>query len=144
MALYSGPGQRRVLPPLVFGLGVLAHLARFGRRYDVVHTASFPYFSLLAAAAVRPLGRFGVIADWHEVWTRAYWEEYLGRAGGTVGWLVQRLCARVRQRAFCFSKLHARRLRDEGLRSVPTVLRGEYAGALAPAPPAGVVDEVVF
>jgi glycosyltransferase involved in cell wall biosynthesis len=100
MELYSGPGQRRVLPPLVFGLGVFRHLARFGRRYDVVHTASFPYFSLLAAAAVRPLGRFGVIADWHEVWTRAYWEEYLGRLGGTIGWLVQRLCARVPQRAF--------------------------------------------
>ena len=31
--------------------GVLWHLLRHGRRYDVVHTASFPYFSLLAAAA---------------------------------------------------------------------------------------------
>ena len=26
MALYDGPGHRRILPPLVFGLGVLAHL----------------------------------------------------------------------------------------------------------------------
>ena len=52
MKLYSGPGQRRILPPLVFGVGVLWHLARHGRRYDVVHTCSFPYFSLLAAALV--------------------------------------------------------------------------------------------
>src|SRR6516162_3736471 len=49
-------GRRRILPPLVFGLGVLAHLLRRGRRYDVVHTASFPYFSLLSAAAARRLG----------------------------------------------------------------------------------------
>ena len=43
-------GRRRILPPLVFGAGVLGHLLRHGRRYDVVHTCSFPYFSLLAAA----------------------------------------------------------------------------------------------
>ena len=55
MRLYSGPGRRRVLPPLIFGLGVLWHLLRHGHRYDIVHTCSFPYFSLLAAALVRSL-----------------------------------------------------------------------------------------
>ena len=50
-------GRRRILPPLLFGLGVLWHLFRRGRRYDVVHTASFPYFPLLAAAAVRKRAR---------------------------------------------------------------------------------------
>ena len=38
---------------LRFGLGVLRHLATEGRQYDVVHMASFPYFSVLAAAAAR-------------------------------------------------------------------------------------------
>src|SRR3954462_4108727 len=96
-SLYSAPGRRRVLPPLVFGLGVLWHLLRWGRRYDVVHTASFPYFSLLAAGAARRLSPpFMLVVDWHEVWTRAYWRSYLGRAGGLIGWLVQALCARVR------------------------------------------------
>lgn len=132
MALYADEagGRRRILPPLVFGLGVLWHLLRHGRRYDVVHTASFPYFSLLAAAIARPLHRFRIVVDWHEVWSRAYWRAYLGRAGGAVGALVQRLCARVPQRAFCFSRLHAGRLRGEGLRGEPTVLTGEYAGSL--------------
>jgi glycosyltransferase involved in cell wall biosynthesis len=51
MALYTADGRRRIVPPLIFGLGVLAHLLRHGRRYDVVHTCAFPYFSLLAAAA---------------------------------------------------------------------------------------------
>src|SRR6478672_11980254 len=58
MALYAD-GRRRIAPPLVFGAGVLWHLARHGRSYDVVHTASFPFFSLLAAALVRPLRRYG-------------------------------------------------------------------------------------
>ena len=114
----------------MFGLGVLWHLLRNGRRYDVVHTCSFPYFSLLAAAAARRPGRYGLVVDWHEVWSRAYWREYLGRVGGAAGYAVQLLCARIPQRAFCFSRLHARRLCAEGLRGEPTVLEGEYAGVL--------------
>ena len=49
----TSSGRRRIGPPLVFGFGVLRHLLRHGRRYDVVHTASFPYFSLLAAGPLR-------------------------------------------------------------------------------------------
>src|SRR4051794_30344665 len=78
MELYGPEGQRRIAPPLLFGAGVLGHLLRHGGRYDVVHTASFPYFSLLAAGVARRIHRFGLVVDWHEVWTRAYWEGYLG------------------------------------------------------------------
>lgn len=144
MALYAEDGQRRILPPLVFGVGVLAHLLLRGRRYDVVHTASFPYFSLLGAAVARPLHRFRLVVDWHEVWSRSYWEAYLGRLGGAVGATVQRLCARVPQRAFCFSRLHAGRLRDEGLRSEPTILTGEYAGSLEQPVPLPAQPIVAF
>jgi glycosyltransferase involved in cell wall biosynthesis len=134
MHLYSGPGRRRVLPPLVFGAGVLWHLLRRGRRYDVVHTASFPYFSLLATAAARRSGGYRLVVDWFEVWTKSYWRDYLGRIGGSVGWLIQRVCARVPQHAFCFSRLHASRLRDEGLRGEVTILAGIYDGPLDARP----------
>ena len=132
MALYTQSGRRRILPPLVFGAGVLVHLLRHRRSYDVVHTCAFPYFSLLAAALVRPIAGFELIVDWFEVWSRSYWRDYLGGLGGRVGELVQRLCVRVPQRAFCFSELHAERLREEGLRGQVTVLRGMYAEAIEP------------
>ena len=134
MALYTAGGRRSTLPPLVFGVGVLWHLLRHGRRYDVVHTASFPYFSLLAAGLVRRWARFSLFVDWHEVWSRGYWREYLGSLGGAVGYGVQLACARLAQQAFCFSRLHAARLRGEGLRGEVTVLEGEYAGSLQAAP----------
>jgi glycosyltransferase involved in cell wall biosynthesis len=143
MKLYSGPGQRRVLPPVVFGLGVLWHFLLHGRRYDVVHTASFPYFSLLALAVTRPLGRFRLLVDWHEFWSRDYWGEYLGALGG-VGWAVQWLCLRVRQQAFCFARRTAERLRTHGIRGEVTVLEGEYAGPLTPSPPLPSEPVVVF
>ncbi len=144
MSLYDGPGHRRILPPLVFGAGVLWHLLTHRRRYDVVHTCAFPYFSLLAAALVRPLADFRLVVDWFEVWSREYWSEYLGRAAGTVGWLVQRLCARVPQRVFSFSRLYARRLRDEGLRGEITMLAGAYEGSLELREPVAVQPLVVF
>jgi len=123
MALYVD-GRRRIAPPLVFGAGVLWHLARHGRRYDVVHTASFPFFSLLAAALVRPLRRYGLVVDWFELWSRAYWRDYLGAAGGRVGWAVQKLCLRVPQRAFTLAQSTAARLRAEGVHGDVEVLSG--------------------
>src|SRR5437879_5189761 len=127
MRLYVA-GRRRILPPLVFGVGVLWHLLLHGRRYDVVHTASFPYFSLLAAALARPARRYRLVVDWFEVWTRYYWRSYLGRVGGWIGWRVQRGCVRLRQHAFTFSRMHAARLSDEGMREEPVILEGLHRG----------------
>ncbi len=141
MELYSD-GRRRILPPLLFGAGVLLHLARHGKRYDVVHTASFPYFSLLAAAAMRRVRGYRIVVDWFEVWTREYWRSYLGRAG-LIGWAVQRLCVRVRQRAFCTARLQARRLRDEGFEQEVGIIR-PYTGPLEPREPAAAEPLVVY
>jgi glycosyltransferase involved in cell wall biosynthesis len=146
LALYTKSGRRRIVPPLIFGAGVLWHLLRHGRRYDVLHTCSFPYFSLLAAAAARRLGRGpGVlVVDWIEVWSAAYWRSYLGAVGGRLGLAVQRLCARVEQRAFCFSERYSRRLAGEGLRTRAIVPGGLYTGMLEPAAPRPAEPLVVF
>jgi glycosyltransferase involved in cell wall biosynthesis len=144
MALYTKGGRRRLLPPVVFGFGVLRHLLPHGGRYDVVHTASFPYFSLLAAAAARRRGRYRIVVDWHEVWTREYWRGYLGRLGGGMGWRVQRACLRVPQRAFCFSRLHEQRLHQQGLRGELVRLEGQYDGPLTPAEPQPARSVVVY
>ncbi len=67
MALYNADGARRIAPPLAFGAGVLWHLLRHGRHYDVVHTAAFPYFSVIAAALGRRVHGYQLVVDWHEV-----------------------------------------------------------------------------
>jgi glycosyltransferase involved in cell wall biosynthesis len=132
LALYTAGGRRRIVPPLVFGAGVLRHLLLHGGRYDAVHTSSFPYFSLLAAGLARLLWRFELVVDWIEVWSRAYWREYLGAIGGAIGYAVQVLCAHLPQRVFCFSERYAARLRAEGLHGEVTVLRGLYGGTQVP------------
>ncbi|HEY0345373.1 MAG TPA: glycosyltransferase [Solirubrobacteraceae bacterium] len=143
MALYAG-GRRRIGPPLVFGAGVLWHLLRRGRHYDVVHTASFPFFSLLAAALVRPLHRYGLVVDWFELWSRAYWRDYLGAAAGPIGWAVQALCLRVPQRAFTLAEATAARLRAAGVHGDVEVLTGLQDVPPAASAPAAAGPVVVF
>lgn len=126
--LYTDDGRRSIGEAVRFGWGVLAHLLRHRSDYDVLHLCSFPFFSLLAArVALAGAGR-RVLVDWFEVWTRSYWSEYLGRLAGLAGWGVQRLCVHLTPEAFVFSRLHARRLRAEGLRAPLTVLTGLYDG----------------
>jgi glycosyltransferase involved in cell wall biosynthesis len=142
--LYGEDGNRRIVPPLRFGRGVLQHLWRHGGDYDVVHTASFPYFSVPAAGLARRRHDFGLVVDWHEVWSRHYWNEYLGPVAGPIGHEVQRICARVPQHAFCFSRLHRDKLVEEGIRSTPEILEGEYAGDLTPPEPNDARPVVLF
>jgi glycosyltransferase involved in cell wall biosynthesis len=141
-SLYTPSGRRRIWPAVRFGLGVLRQLLRDGGRYDAVHTAATPFFALAAVGVLRRRKGYRVIVDWHEVWTRSYWQDYLGGFRGWLGWRIQRACARLPHRAFCFSRLHARRLRGEGYAGEPIVLEGEYAGPLEPAEP-GPADPVV-
>jgi glycosyltransferase involved in cell wall biosynthesis len=144
MGLYAEAGQRRILPPLVFGAGALWHLVRHGRRYDVVHTCSFPYFSLLAAALVRRATGYKLVVDWFELWSRTYWREYLGGPAGFVGQTVQTLCVRTRHDAFAYAQLTAERLREAGMRGDVRVLRGLYAGMESPPTPVPAEPVAVF
>jgi glycosyltransferase involved in cell wall biosynthesis len=126
-------GRRGILPPLVFAAGVLWHLLRHGSSYDVVHTAAGPFFPLLSAVLARRVHGFRIAVDWFEVWPRDYWREYLGDISGSVAWKIQRACARTRHEAFCFSRLHQRRLLEEGFRGKPILLEGLFREDSSPA-----------
>ncbi len=136
-------GRRRIGPALRFAAGVLRHLLGQGRRYDVVHSGSTPFFPLLAASLARRRGRYRLLVDWIEVWTLAYWRGYLGRLRGTIAWTIQRLATRMGERAFCFSRLHERRLRAEGFRG-PVDVIGVYTGPLDRPEPEPAEALVVF
>ena len=133
--LYGPGGNRRIGQALRFGRGVLGHLLRHGREYDRVHFEASPYFGVLAAAAARRVGGYRLAVDWAEVWSDHYWNVYLGGLRGRIAGAVQHAAIRTRHDAFCFSDMHARRLREQGLRGEPTVLRGlSELPAQRPAP----------
>ena len=117
--LASGPlRDRRPLAP-----------ARHGRRYDAVHMASFPYFSLLGAGLALRLNRSRarLIVDWHEIWSREYWRSYLGRVGGRIADPIQAITLRLPDRSSTFSRLAEARARELGHRAPISRLTGEFA-----------------
>jgi glycosyltransferase involved in cell wall biosynthesis len=128
--LYTQSARRRIWPPIRFGIGVFFHMLRHARDYDVVHSASFPHFSLIGAWLALRLRRRGarLVADWHELWTREYWVSYLGPIGGRVAYAIEGICVRLPERSFTFSRLHEGRLRERGHRGPVVRLTGEYAG----------------
>jgi len=122
--LYDEDGSRRVGPALTFTRGVVSHLARRRRDYDVVHVCQVPVMTVPAVRAVL-LGsgvRMGV--DWLEVWSADYWRHYLGPVKGTVAALVQQIAAWSTPIAFPISALTGRKLRELGLRSEMHVMPG--------------------
>jgi glycosyltransferase involved in cell wall biosynthesis len=144
--LYGADGNRTIGQALRFGRGVARHLRAHRGEYDVVHVSASPYFGVLAAGLVARLGggRYRLAVDWHEVWSDSYWREYLGGLKGRVAQLIQRACVRLPQQAFCFSAMHAQRLREEGLKGEPIVLRGEWAGPTDRPDPRPAEPLVVF
>ena len=79
--------RRRILPPLALRPRRPAAPAAPRARYDVVHTASFPYFSLLAAAAVAPARRASGCSSTGTRSGRASTGASIsGRVGGWIGW----------------------------------------------------------
>jgi glycosyltransferase involved in cell wall biosynthesis len=142
--LYGPDGARRIGQALRFGRGVAGHFLRHRGDYDVVHVSVSPYFGLVGAGLVRRTSGYRVAADWHEVWSDSYWRSYLWSPKGTIAGAVQRACARIPQEAFCFSEMHAERLREAGLRGEPTVLRGEWAGPTSRPVPRPAEPLVVF
>lgn len=131
--LYARNGRRRLLPPLLFGLGTFLHFARRRHHYDVVHCLSYPFLPLIAVRVALAGSRTRVICEWLECLTDGYWRAYGGGAGRAARCL-QKVCIRLTPEALVFSRHTARRLRESGF-SRPVRLLGGLATVPATSSP---------
>jgi glycosyltransferase involved in cell wall biosynthesis len=106
-AMYSG--ERRSYREAFFF--ALACLRLLRCDFDVIEADQFPNFHVFTLRLVTWLKRKRLTVTWHEVWGRAYWCEYLGRAG-RVAWLVEWLTMRVPDQLIAASPQTADRLRE--------------------------------
>ena len=115
------------------------------RRFDVVHTAAFPYFPHARRGLVRRRGRLPPRRRLVRGLDAALLAALRGRVVGTAGWLVQRRCVRVRHRAFCISRLTERRLVEEGFAGdARRPSRASMRGRSEPSPGATSSRVVVY
>ena len=105
LPLYTG-NRRSLRQALGFGLSCL-RLLRCD--FDVLDADHIPYSQLFVLWAVARLRRKPFIVTWHEVWTRAYWCQYLGWPGW-IAWLTERLAMRLPDRIVAASPQTAERL----------------------------------
>jgi glycosyltransferase involved in cell wall biosynthesis len=99
-------GRRSIRQALHFGL---ASLRLLWRHFDVLDADHIPYFQVFVLRLVSAIKRKRFVATWHEVWSRSYWCEYLGRAGWAA-WAIERIAMRLPDRIIAASPETAARL----------------------------------
>jgi glycosyltransferase involved in cell wall biosynthesis len=105
--LYTG--QRRSLrQAIAFSLACVRLLTA---RFDLVEVDQIPILPLLVVKIVCAIRRKPVVATWHEVWGRTYWQSYLGRLGMAAA-LLERFVMRLPDRVIAVSEGTAERIRD--------------------------------
>ena len=105
LSLYRN-NRRSIRQALCFGL---ASLRLLRCHFDMLETDQIPYLQLFVLRLVATLKRKPFIVTWHEVWSRAYWRQYLGWAGW-IAWLTERLAMRLPDHIIAASPQTAERL----------------------------------
>jgi glycosyltransferase involved in cell wall biosynthesis len=116
-ALYKD-NRRSLRQALGFGFACL-RLAR--HNFDVLEADHIPYFQVFALRIVASLKGRPFIVTWHEVWSRSYWCQYLGRAG-LVAWALEWLAMQLPNHIIAASPQTAERLRAALRRSIPITI----------------------
>lgn len=115
LRLYDAAGVRRTGAALAFAWKLFRAL-RARRHADEAIVSGLPVFNVFAARAALAGSKTALAVDYLEVWGRAQWVDYAGRAIGSLAWIAQRLAIRLTRIATCHSQLTADRLRREGFR----------------------------
>ena len=76
--VYKETGRRSMLASLFFALSCLRLMTV---SFDVIDVDHMPYMHLFTVWLVCLIRRKHMVATWHEVWPKKYWDEYVGRMG---------------------------------------------------------------
>ena len=138
--LYHGD-RRSVSQALWFGLATLRMIKE---PFDVMDVDQMPFFPLLSARLVCSIRRRPLVGTWHEVWGRAYWRAYLGRAGA-LGALSEQVAFRMPDRIVSNSSHTTARLLEQKVRRpISTITLGVDTDRISAVVAAGAGSDVIF
>jgi glycosyltransferase involved in cell wall biosynthesis len=134
-------GRRSIRQALRFGL---ASLRLLWRPFDVLEADHIPYLQVFVLRLVSAIKRKPFIATWHEVWSRSYWREYLGRVG-LAAWATEWIAMRLPDRIIAASPETAARLQETlgSRKSIIAVPNGIDLTAIRHATPDSKVSDLV-
>lgn len=141
--LYTDDGRRSIFQALCFGVSAFKLL---GQKFDIIDCCGFPYFSLFPCKLAAFLRGKPLYATWHEVWGKAYWQEYLGKILGRIGFSIERFCSRVPNTLIASSEFTAARLKEElsVRRPITVIPNGIDLVKIASLPAAETPSDVMY
>ena len=110
--MYSN-GRRTISQALRFGLACL-RLLRVPRPV-AIEADHMPYLPLFPLRLVAWWHRVPLVVTWHEVWGGRYWRSYMGRVGGTIAALIEKVAMRLPDHIVAVADGTAERLRVGGV-----------------------------
>ena len=140
--LYSGK-RRSFKEGIFFGLACLK-MAFY--KYDVLEADHMPYFPLFSIKLVHLFRRKPFFATWHEAVGLKAWQGYIGRAAGTVAYVLERLALKMPDHIIVVSErtrdLLTRELHYRG--PMTLVANGIDYPTIAAAPTAKQRSDIVY
>jgi glycosyltransferase involved in cell wall biosynthesis len=106
-------GRRTIGQALRFGIACL-RLLRVPRP-AAIEADHMPYLQLFPLRLVAWWHRVPLIVTWHEVWGGRYWRSYMGRVGGTIASLIEKVAMRLPDHIVAVADGTAERLRVRGV-----------------------------
>ena len=119
-------GKRTMWQAISFALSCLRLL--FRPRPSLIEADHMPYLQLFPLRLVAWRHRVPLLVTWHEVWGVAGWNRYLGRVGGTIATLIEKIAMRLPDHIIAVADGTAERLKAGGVN--PRRISVIYAGAL--------------
>lgn len=104
---YLSGGQRSISQSLRFAIRIRSFVREINP--DVIYSVQAPIFSAFTLHFFRPRKYF-LIIEWLEIWSHEYWNLYLGRGLGSIGFLIQKTATklgdlRISFTSRCFNQL---------------------------------------
>jgi glycosyltransferase involved in cell wall biosynthesis len=139
--LYSGK-RRSMIQALMFGLSCLKLI---NKEFDIVDVDHMPHFPLFSTKLICLLKRKRMIATWHEVWGKMYWQEYLGFKG-IFGFLIEKLSVLMSGEIISVSKHTTKKLRNNlrFRKIIYTIPNGNDFEKIQEIKPSEMKSEIIF
>jgi L-malate glycosyltransferase len=139
--LYSGK-RRSIIQALMFGVACLNLIKE---DFDIAEVDHIPFFPLFFLKPICKLKGKKIIATWHEVWGKEYWQEYLGWRG-IFGYLSEKLSVIMPDEIISVSNYTTKKLKNN-LRSkkiIYTIPNGSDFGKIQRIKPSKRKSDIIF
>src|SRR3989338_8080734 len=81
-------GRKSIKESIIYSIKLIPVLLKAD--FDIIDCEQMPLFSMFSCRLVNIVKRKKLILTWYEAWGKKYWQDYLGRFKGLLGYLVER------------------------------------------------------